>query len=156
MKQDEYYIRQANLLAKQAIDLGDEPFSAILVVDGKVVSKSNNKVIRSADPLQHAEMEVIRNAQDLLKTTQATNITLYSSTEPCPMCAGAIYWAGIQRVVFGCSVERFADICDAGLAIQCRSILSNKRKHIEVIGPVLEEESANIHLLYKSLMAMNT
>jgi len=146
---------QANELAEQAIEQGDEPFSALLVVNNQIVAKANNEVIRLQDPTKHAEIEVIKKGLNIIKSVGTNNITLYSSTEPCPMCAGAIYWCGIKRVVFGCSIEKFSEICDAGLVVPCRSILCNRRKSIDVIGPILEKESANIHNLYKEIMVEN-
>lgn len=146
---------KANELAEQAIEQGDEPFSALLVVNDQIVVKANNKVIRLQDPTRHTEIEVIKKGLNIIKSMGANKVTLYSSTEPCPMCAGAIYWSGIKRVVFGCSIEKFSEICDAGLVVPCRSILCNLRKSIDVIGPILEKESAHIHNLYKEIMVAN-
>ena len=68
---------------------------------------------------------------------------LYTSTEPCAMCAGAIYWGGIQKIVFGCSVERYITIAGKSLDILCLDVLAST--NIDIIGPILEEEAVKVH-----------
>lgn len=78
------------------------PFGAIVVKDGKIVGRGNNKVTTSNDPTAHAEVVAIRDACKNLGTFQLDGCIVYTSCEPCPMCLGAIYWARPDRVFFAC------------------------------------------------------
>ena len=86
------------------------PFGCIIVKDGKIIGKGNNKVTSSNDPTAHAEIEAIRNACKNLGLFQLEGCTIYSSCEPCPMCLGAIYWARPDKVYFGCDKKDAANI----------------------------------------------
>nr|MBK9651209.1 nucleoside deaminase [Bacteroidota bacterium] len=86
------------------------PFGAVIVKDGIIVGRGNNKVTSTNDPTAHAEVVAIRDACKNLNTFQLTGCTLYTSCEPCPMCLAAIYWARPDRVVYGCSKEDAAAI----------------------------------------------
>ncbi|MEY3443089.1 MAG: hypothetical protein RLZZ519_1370 [Bacteroidota bacterium] len=79
------------------------PFGAIVVKDGQIVGRGNNRVTTTNDPTAHAEVVAIRDACKNLGTFQLMGCTVYTSCEPCPMCLGAIYWARPDRVYFGCT-----------------------------------------------------
>jgi tRNA(Arg) A34 adenosine deaminase TadA len=79
------------------------PFGAVVVKDGQIIGKGNNRVTSSNDPTAHAEVEAIRDACRHLGSFQLEGCVLYTSCEPCPMCLGAIYWARPDRVVYACS-----------------------------------------------------
>jgi guanine deaminase len=81
------------------------PFGCVIVKDGKIIGRGNNKVTSTNDPTAHAEVEAIRNACINLGSFQLDGCTLYTSCEPCPMCLGAIYWARPDKVYFGCNHE---------------------------------------------------
>lgn len=76
------------------------PFGAVIVKDGKVIASSHNTVMESKDPTAHAEINVIRLASQILQTNDLSGCTLYTSTEPCPMCLSAIIWANIKEVYY--------------------------------------------------------
>ena len=86
------------------------PFGAIVVKDGKIVGRGNNRVLSSNDPTAHAEVVAIRDACQNLGSFQLDNCDIYTSCEPCPMCLGAIYWARPEKVYFGCTREDAASI----------------------------------------------
>ncbi len=86
------------------------PFGAIVVKDGVVVGRGNNKVTSSNDPTAHAEVVAIRDACKTLNSFQLDGCVIYTSCEPCPMCLGAIYWARPEKVYFGCTREDAAAI----------------------------------------------
>jgi tRNA(Arg) A34 adenosine deaminase TadA len=96
------FLRQAIDLARQARDDGRHPFGALIVNEqGETVVAARNNAVRPAgDPTQHAEMVACAEAAKLLGEAELARCTLYTSTEPCAMCAGAIYWTGVGRVVF--------------------------------------------------------
>lgn len=77
------------------------PFGAVIVKDGKVVSKAHNRVLKSNDPTAHAEVNAIRKACKKLKTFDLSGCEIYTTCKPCPMCLGAIFWARISKVYFG-------------------------------------------------------
>lgn len=92
-------------LAAENIRSGGGPFGAVIVRDGIIVSMSGNRVVEAADPTAHAEILAIRFASAKLGTHLLSDCVLYTSCEPCPMCLGAIYWAGIERVVYSATRE---------------------------------------------------
>jgi len=86
------------------------PFGCVIVKDGKIIGKGNNKVTSTNDPTAHAEIEAIRNACKELGSFQLNGCIIYTSCEPCPMCLGAIYWARPDKVYFGCNKKDAAKI----------------------------------------------
>ncbi len=87
------------------------PFGAVIIDEnGKIVAKSNNKVLIKKDPTAHAEIETIREACKILGTYDLSNCILYTSCEPCPMCLSAIIWANIKEVYYGCKKEDAEEI----------------------------------------------
>ena len=101
MSQDEYFIREAIHAAEQGMN-SDEggPFGCVIVRDGVIVGRGNNRVTSTNDPTAHAEVVAIRDACRQLGHFQLDGCTLYTSCEPCPMCLGAIYWARPDRIVY--------------------------------------------------------
>lgn len=81
------------------------PFGAVIVKDGKIISKAHNKVLESNDPTAHAEILAIRKAAKRLGTHNLEGCELYSTSQPCPMCLSAILWARIKKLYFGCSAN---------------------------------------------------
>jgi len=99
---DETYLRMAIELSRHALeDQGKTPFGAVLVLGGEVVSEGTSSVIELIDPSAHAEVMALRNAAQKLKRHLLPGSVLYSSSEPCPMCLTACYWAQVSRIVFG-------------------------------------------------------
>lgn len=97
----ETYLRTAIELSRSVLEKGETPFGAILILDGEVVSEGTSSVIELTDPTAHAEVMAIRNAAQKLKRHLLPGSVLYSSSEPCPMCLTACYWAQVSQVVFG-------------------------------------------------------
>jgi len=100
MENDKIFLRRAIEIASANIHTGGGPFGAVIVKDDKIISEAGNRVVVNTDPTAHAEILAIRDASSFLKTHQLNECILYSSCEPCPMCLGAIYWAGIKKVVY--------------------------------------------------------
>jgi len=97
---EQRFIRQAISLAVENVDRNGGPFAALVVRDGIVIATGANQVTRTNDPTAHAEMVAIREACRLLGSFQLAGCDLYTSSEPCPMCLGAIFWARPERVFF--------------------------------------------------------
>lgn len=118
MNTDDLFLARAIALAQQASDSGDGgPFGAVIVREGKILTEGWNQVVANADPTAHAEICAIRSACATLGSFHLTGSTLYTSSEPCPMCLSAAYWARIGRIVFANSRAEAASIgfCDDDL-----------------------------------------
>lgn len=97
--------------ARAGIDENDGgPFGAVIVRNGEVVSKAHNEVLKRNDPTAHAEILAIREASSILGRYDLSTCEIYSTSEPCPMCFAAIFWARINRLVFGTTREDVAEI----------------------------------------------
>lgn len=117
---DADYMRLAIEKTREGIAAGQSPFGSVIVHEGRVVASTHNTVWLTTDPTAHAEVNCIRAAAKALKSIALHGCTLYSTTEPCPMCLAAIHWAKIERVVFG------ATIADAAAAGFCELFVSAK------------------------------
>ncbi|HJN44614.1 MAG: tRNA-specific adenosine deaminase [Acidobacteria bacterium] len=148
MTKDEPFIRQCITLSEQAVRLGDEPFGALLVVDGEVRLTAQNRAVTEADPTRHAELLLASEACRRLDRSTLARATLYTSTEPCVMCCGAIYWSRIPRMVYGCSAVELGALVGGSLVIPSRQVLGGGKRPIEVVGPVLEAEALAVHRAY--------
>ena len=97
---DEYFMRQAFLEAKIAYDLGEVPVGAVIVSNNQIIAKAHNFTEKLNDVTAHAEIQAITSAADFLGGKYLKGCTLYVTLEPCVMCAGALYWSQIDKVVF--------------------------------------------------------
>jgi tRNA(adenine34) deaminase len=104
---DEKWMKQALDLAEQAALQGEVPVGAVAVRDGLVIGKGFNRKEANQDPSAHAEMMALRQATDFLKNWRLIGVTLYSTLEPCPMCAGMMIQGRLERLVYGAKDLRF-------------------------------------------------
>lgn len=100
---DEYFMRQALREANNAYAADEVPIGAVLVINQKIISRDHNRVEQLHDPTAHAEILVVTGACDHLAAKYLPDATLYVTIEPCHMCAGALYWSKVKRIVFGAS-----------------------------------------------------
>jgi tRNA(Arg) A34 adenosine deaminase TadA len=107
---DYQFLKQAIELARQARTDGNHPFGALLVLDGRVILTAKNTVITQQNPTAHAEHNLVDEAIRRCSPDQIAQSTLYTSCEPCAMCVGAMYWAGIRSVVYGLPAEALAKL----------------------------------------------
>jgi tRNA(Arg) A34 adenosine deaminase TadA len=105
MEIDRSFLKKAIDIAVDGVEKGGGPFGAVITKDGQIVAEAFNRVVLLNDPTAHAEILAIRQASLFLKTHDLGNCIIYSSCEPCPMCLGAIYWAGIKKVVYSSDRE---------------------------------------------------
>lgn len=149
-KNDLKFIRIAIDIARRAREKGNHPFGSLLVDDtGHVLLEAENTVVTDRDCTGHAETNLMRLASQKYDRDFLAKCTLYTSTEPCPMCSGAIFWGNVRRVVFGLSQaglyaligEEDEDI----FLLPCRTVYKDVRKPIDVVGPVLEDEAKKVH-----------
>lgn len=140
------FLREAIALSKSSLDHGGEPFGSVLVKNGEVILRAENSVFSGHDMTNHAEMNLVKLAAQHHDAAFLADCTLYSSTEPCAMCAGAIYWSGIGSVVFACSETRLNEIAGIGLDVPIRAVLDTGSRKVNVVGPTdLQEEAAAVH-----------
>jgi tRNA(Arg) A34 adenosine deaminase TadA len=148
---DDRYLLAVIELAQRAREHGNHPFGALLVdADGNVVVKSENTVVTGGDCTGHAETNLMRIASQRFSPEFLRGCTLYASTEPCVMCAGAIYWGDVRRVVFALSEDELRDIVGANpenptLALPCREVFARGRHEVEVSGPRLQDQARAVH-----------
>ena len=108
---DKAFMHEAIALAIKGMQQNEGgPFGAVVVKDGKIIGKGNNKVISTNDPTAHAEVVAIKDACKNLNTFQLDGCVIYTSCEPCPMCLGAIYWARLDKMFYACTKKDAAAI----------------------------------------------
>lgn len=149
MKLIDHLLLRAIALAASARAHGNHPFGALLADErGEVLLEAENTVVTSADASGHAETNLVRLASARFSPAELANFTLYTSTEPCPMCAGAIFWSGIGRVVYALSEDGlYALTGDSpeSLKLPCREVFARGGRAVAVSGPHLEEQAAQVH-----------
>jgi tRNA(Arg) A34 adenosine deaminase TadA len=146
----EQFIRHAIDLARQAREEGNHPFGALLVLDGNVVLTARNSIARDRDPTAHAETNLVAAAIRQLSLDDTRRSVLYTSCEPCAMCVGKMYWAGIRTVVYGLSSRELASLAGRDFLIPCRELFQRAAEPVTVIGPLLENEARAVHVDYWS------
>lgn len=147
-KQNVSWMERALKLAYRSVVAGNHPFGALLVLDGKIVLEAENTVNTDSDVTRHAEMNAISQSCRMMSEAERGRTILFTSSEPCAMCAGALYWAGIKTVVYGCSAKRLDEIAGASLMCHSRNVFDGAVNSPEVYGPLLEDAAAAQHLSY--------
>ncbi len=139
-------MREAIRLAREARDRGDEPFGALLVLESECLLEARNAINTASDLTQHAELRLISKASRRLDPDTLAAATLYTSTEPCAMCSGAIYWSGVSRMVFGLPASSLSEMTGgSGLDQPSRRVLGNASRKVTIEGPVLEDDARGVH-----------
>ena len=148
---DEHFLRRSFDVARRAITHGNHPFGAILVDENRnVLIETENGYMPAHDGTAHAERLLATQACTTFDPAVLGKTTLYSSAEPCAMCAGAIYWAGIGRLVYGLSEHRLRTVTgnhpeNPTLDLPCRKVFETGQRITEVVGPMLEDEAEALH-----------
>lgn len=136
LQQHQYFMRQAFSLAEQAYDEKEIPVGAVIVKNNRIIGKGYNQTERLKDATAHAEILAISAACSTLQSKYLEHCTMYVTLEPCPMCAGALVWSKLGRLVFG------APDAKAGACGSLFNLSSNKKLNhqVEVIQGVLEQD----------------
>ncbi|MBT9550844.1 MAG: nucleoside deaminase [Hydrogenophaga sp.] len=150
-ERDGRYLRQAIAWSRVARERGNRPFGAVVVADdGRVLAEAWCNTSETGDCTGHAETNAVRQLGASVDRETLSRATLYSSAEPCVMCAGAIFWSAIGRVVFGIDAVRLrvfrgerGEQRDAELS--CRDVFNASPHAIECIGPALIDEASGPH-----------
>lgn len=167
------HVRRAIDLAETAAERGDDPYGSLLVRDGQVVMEATNRVNTDDDIALHPELTLARRAASEHTPAERARTVMYTSTEPCPMCAAGIAYAGLGAVVYSVSGARAAEVYrgrdgsgsdagsgsddagagsdaeagsdDGGEGIPCEEVFDRLGRSVEVVGPVLESEGLDVH-----------
>lgn len=148
---DAAFLRRSFEVARRAREHGNHPFGALLAgPGGEILLESENGYLPDRDMTAHAERLLATRASRTWRPEALASCTLYSSAEPCAMCAAAAYWAGIGRVVYALSERRLKEVTGAHpenptLDLPCRAVFAAGQRRVEVVGPLLEEEGAALH-----------
>ena len=150
-ERDTHFLRRTFAVARRSLTHGNHPFAAILVDQhGEMLIEMENGYMPARDSTGHAERLLATAACTTLADEVRAKATLYSSAEPCAMCAGAIYWAGIGRLVYGLSEARLRIVTgnhpeNPTLDLPCRAVFRTGQRPTEVLGPMLEDEAEAVH-----------
>lgn len=141
-------------LASAARARGDHPFGALLVTDGEVIETARNRVVSDGDLTAHAELTLVRKLERSGRLELLAAGVVYTSCEPCPMCVGALFWAGARRVAYALSHERLNDLAapvgepTVGFRIGAAEIGGAASPSMQFVGPQREDEASTPHLGY--------
>ncbi|MBO3461677.1 nucleoside deaminase [Aetokthonos hydrillicola Thurmond2011] len=135
MKQEDFM-----LMAIAQAKKGNTLYGAVIVKDNKVVASAYNTVKQDNDPSAHAEINAIRILTAKLKNPSLDGYTIYTTGEPCPMCAGACVWSGISQIVYGASIKDLIALKQAQIEISCEEVIAKSFRKIKLIKGVLREE----------------
>lgn len=136
----EQYMRLALEQAQIAADLGEVPVGAVAIWQGRVIGHGYNRKESDLDPTAHAEMIALREASEFLQNWRLIDVTLYSTLEPCPMCAGAMIQARLPRLVYGAKDTRFG--ADGSIVDVFSAEGFNHR--VDILPGILENEAAEL------------
>jgi len=145
------HLRTAIVVAQRAREHGNHPFGAILVDENnQMLLEAENTVVTGRDCTGHAETNLMRLATQNFSPEKLERCTLYTSTEPCAMCAAAIHWGNVRRVVYALGEIDFYDLVGPSpehLILPCREVFARSQRHVEVEGPALEliAEACEVH-----------
>lgn len=145
---DEALLRSAIALSAHARAAGNEPYGALLAdARGQVLLEAQNTQHTGCDCTAHAELNLVRAASPRFERSLLAGCSVYASGEPCPMCAGALYWAGVGRVVFALSITSMTELGGADadeLSLRCADVLASGTRRVQVLGPALEAEARRV------------
>jgi len=145
------HLRRAIFVSIEAKQHGNHPFGAVLVDEhGAEVLAAENTVVTHSDATGHAETNLVRLATKRYSLDELRGFTLYTSCEPCAMCSGAIYWAGIGRMVYALPEQELIPLAgddpeNPTLDLPSREVLARGQRTVVVAGPALEEQAAEPH-----------
>ena len=143
----ESHVDRAIDLAREAAAAGDQPFGSVLVRDDEVVMEARNRVETEDDLAEHPELALARRAA--AQRDDVADLVMYTSTEPCAMCAGGIYHGGLRTVVYSVSAERAGELAGGGgFTVPCADVFAYGTNDVRVVGGVRREEGEAVHREY--------
>lgn len=148
----EHFTSIALALAREAGERGDEPFGAVLVdrrgEAGELVMEEHNAVVTADDIARHPELTLARRAAREFDADARESLVLYTSTEPCAMCSGGVYIAGLGAVVYSVGAATAAALTGGDFVVPAADVFDRGERSVEVVGPVLEAAGKEVHRNY--------
>jgi tRNA(Arg) A34 adenosine deaminase TadA len=138
----ETHMQRAFELARAAVDRGDRPFGSVLVRDDEIVMEASNRVRTESDVRRHPELQLAHRSMREFDPDERRELVMYTSTEPCPMCAGGLRYAGLGRVIYSVSSDEMTGFSDHEESVRSGEILDGVT---DVVGPICQEEGLAIH-----------
>jgi guanine deaminase len=132
------------MLALEEAKKGDSPYGAVIVKDNEVIAKGHNTVKRDSDPSAHAEINVIRSLTTKTRNHSLEGYSIYTTGEPCPMCATACVWTGISEIVYGASIQDLIAVNQSQINISCEEVIAKGFRNIKVTKGLLREECVQL------------
>lgn len=142
---NEGLVRQTIALARSARQAGNHPFGALLALNDTVLLTAQNTIATDQDPTAHAESNLVAEAIRRLTPDQIRRSVLYSSCEPCAMCAAKMYWAGIRSLVYALPSEQLGVLAGRTFVVPCRELFARTADRVRIAGPVLVDEARAVH-----------
>ena len=140
----EHHTRRAIELARESRERGDDAYGSVLVREDRIVAEAHNAVVTDDDLRAHPELELARRAVREFTPEKRVETVMYTSTEPCPMCAGGIYHAGLPAVVYSVSAERAGEL-GTDLVVPSSEVFAGGSREVAVAGPVCPDEGERLH-----------
>ena len=131
---DAYFMKRALVEAEAAFDKGEVPIGAVIVINNQIIARAHNLTETLNDVTAHAEMQAITAASNYLGGKYLIDCTLYVTLEPCQMCAGALFWSQISKVIYGARDEQRG----------CINLKTKLHPKTKMTGGILEEEASNL------------
>lgn len=139
------HMQRAFELAEEAVARGDHPFGSVLVRDDQIITEASNRVNTESDLRRHPELDLAVSAAQHLRPSERAETTMYTSTEPCPMCAGGLRSAGLKRVVYSVSAPELAEFTGGDTPVRAATVLGERTS---VDGPLCNETGRELHEAY--------
>ena len=137
-------------IATQGIEAGQSPFGAVIVKDNEIIAFEHNRVWDNSDPTAHAEVQAIRAACKKLGSIDLEGATIYTTTEPCPMCFAAIHWAKISTIVFGAYIKDAQQAGFSELTISNEEMKTQGKSNVEIIAGFMNKQCADLFTTWKN------
>lgn len=138
-------LRECFELAMQAKRRGDGPFGSVIIDgEGKTIARAGNTTGSDGTVVHHAEINAIKQAEVVRGKGSLSGCVLYTSAEPCPMCAAAIAWSGIDTVIFSVSIEALTEAGMDQIDLKCSEVFDKTGREIALHGPVMEKEGLQV------------
>ena len=147
---DADYMKLALDACRRGVEAGQSPFGACIVHEGKVLAASHNKVWLTTDPSAHGEVQTIREACKAANTIFLAGATIYSTTEPCPMCFSAIHWSRITRIVYGASIADAQRFGFSELAITNQQMKDMGKSPMQIDPDFMRDDAIELFQLWQA------
>ena len=148
----QYFLQTAMHVAKRSMEKGNLPFGCVLTgPENTILLEGENTVVTDANAIAHCEINLVQQLGNRFERDYLQQCTLYATTEPCAMCAAAIYWSGIGKLVYALDKTTFHQLAGTSapehiLDMRAEEVLNRGRRTVNVIGPLMEKEAGQVYM----------